>query len=52
MGSQNDKNKLIKNMITLVMDMCKRVKSVDCRRQNIRQCFLCIHQIHSEFFDK
>ena len=29
------------------MNMCKRVRSEDCRKQNILQCSLCICQTYS-----
>ena len=51
-GSGHEKNKLSNMRIKFVVDMCRRIQSVDYRRQNILRCFLSIYQICSVFLDK
>ena len=41
MGVANEKNRIVRNMIIFVIDMCKKVQSVDLKNQNILQ-FFCV----------
>ena len=47
--SGQERNKLSNMRIKFVVEMCRKVQSVDCRRLNSRRCFLCIYQICSYF---
>ena len=51
-GSGDEKNILNNMRIKFAVDMCKRVQSVDYKKQNNLRCFLCIYQIFSVFLDK
>ena len=50
--SGHEKNKLSNMRIKFVVDMCRKVQSVDYRRQNSLRCFLRIYQICKLFLDK
>ena len=50
--SEHEKNKLSNMKIKFVVDIGKKVQSVDYRRQNILRCFSCICRFCSVFLDK
>ena len=41
MGRADEKNRLMRNMTIFVLDICEKVQTGDCERQNILQ-FFCV----------